>query len=159
LGFAARFDVTFAQYSPTLQTDATTYAAGDEIGIRGQGFAPHEPVTLAVTHEDGTAEPGMGHESEVVTADESGSLTVTWAITAADTVSRRFVVHAVGAVSGAAHSNVFQRTPVVTTDKDWYVAGEVAPITGRDFIAGETVTVRVIHADGTDEPGMAHESA
>ena len=158
-GLSARYDIAFAQYSPTLQTDGTAYPAGDEIGISGQGFAPREAVTLTVTHEDGTAEPGMGHEPAAVTADDSGLLSATWAINAGDTVSRRFVVSAVGAVSGVSRSNVFMRTPAVATDSSWYVAGSVATITGRDFAAGETVTVRVIHADGTAEPGMGHESS
>src|SRR5262245_41290491 len=85
LPWAGRFDVAFAQSSPTLRTDAPTYAAGDEVNISGHGFAPNETVTVAVTHEDGTAEPGMGHESTVGTADESGLLWATWAINAGDT--------------------------------------------------------------------------
>ena len=105
--WVARFDVALAQYTPTLQTAGVAYAAGDEVSISGHGFAPHESVTLVVTHEDGTAEPGMGHEAWVVNADESGLLSATWAINAGDTVSRRFVVSAVGAASGAAHSKVF----------------------------------------------------
>ncbi|MEQ1912480.1 MAG: hypothetical protein ABMA15_26910, partial [Vicinamibacterales bacterium] len=159
VSWAARFEVALAQYSPTLQTDGTAYAAGDEVAISGQGFAPHESVTLAVTHEDGTAEPGMGHESAVVTADESGLLSATWTINAGDIASRRFVVSAVGAVSGAARSNVFLRTPAVSTDSSWYVAGGTVRIAGRDFAAGETVTVRVLHADGAAEPGMGHEAS
>src|SRR5580765_2130199 len=127
-GWAARFDVAFAQSSPTLQTDGTAYPAGDEVSISGQGFAPHESVTLAVTHDDGTAEPGMGHESTAVTADSSGSLSATWAINAGDIVSRRFVVSASGAVSGVARSNVFLRRPAVATDSSWYVAGSTATI-------------------------------
>jgi uncharacterized repeat protein (TIGR01451 family) len=48
-------------------------------------------------------------------------------------------------------------TPSVQTDNGVYVAGDTVIISGRDFSAGETVTVRVVHADGTAEPGMGHE--
>src|SRR4051812_6583748 len=155
--WAVRFDVAFAQHSPTLQTGGSAYPAGDEVSISGQGFAPHESVTLAVTHEDGTAEPGMRHEPTVVTADNSGLLSATWAISAGDIVSRQFVVSAIGAVSGVVRSNVFLRRPAVATDSNWYAAGSTATIAGRDFTAGEMVTVRVVHADGAAEPGMGHE--
>jgi hypothetical protein len=99
-------DVAFAQYMPSVQTDHAAYAAGDEVAITGQGFAPHESVTLTATHEDGTAEPGMGHEPWAVTADGAGNVSATWAIDAGDTVGRRFVINAVGAGSGASHSQV-----------------------------------------------------
>jgi predicted extracellular nuclease len=154
-----RSDVVFAQYMPSVQTDHAAYAAGDEVAITGQGFAPHESVTLTATHEDDTAEPGMGHEPWAMTADGAGNVSATWAIDAGDAVGRRFVINAVGVGSGASHSQAFVRTPMVGTDNGAYVAGDTVTITGRDFSAGETVTVRVIHADGTAEPGMGHEAS
>ena len=159
LAYSTRSDVALAQYIPSVQTDRVAYAAGDEVAITGQGFAPHESVTLTATHEDGTAEPVMGHEPWAVTADAAGNVSATWAIDAGDTVGRRFVINAVGAGSSASHSQVFLRTPMVGTDSGAYVAGDTVTITGRDFSAGETVTVRIIHADGTAEPGMGHDAS
>src|SRR4051812_2003929 len=60
-----------ADYAPTVQTDRLAYAAGDEVAIAGQGFAPGETVTLSAVHADGTAEPGLGHEPWTATADPS----------------------------------------------------------------------------------------
>ena len=159
LAYSTRSDVALAQYTPSVQTDRAAYAAGDEVAINGQGFAPDESVTLTATHEDGTVEPGMGHEPWTVTADGAGNVSATWAIDAGDTVGRRFVINAVGAGSAASHSPVFVRTPMVATDIGAYVAGDTVTITGRDFSPGETVTVRVLHADGTAEPGMGHEAS
>src|SRR5262249_9748812 len=50
-----------------------------------------------------------------------------------------------------------QSTASISTDRATYVAGEVVTISGRDFAAGEVVTLQVIHADGTAESGMGHE--
>src|SRR5262245_35791504 len=47
-------------------------------------------------------------------------------------------------------------TAAVTVDPSAHVAGEPVTITGHDFVAGESVTVQVTHADGTAEPGMGH---
>ena len=157
-GWVMRYDVALAQNSPSVQTDQAAYAAGDEISISGQGFAAGESVTLAVTHEDGTAEPGMGHEAWAITADEGGRVSATWTINADDGAGRRFVVVAVGATSGPAPFSGFLRRPAVATDSSWYIAGDTVTITGRDFAAGETATVQVIHTDGTAEADMGHES-
>ena len=49
-----------------------------------------------------------------------------------------------------------QNAASIGTDRPTYVAGELVTITGRDFAAGEIVTVQVTHADGTAETGMGH---
>ena len=61
------------QNTPSVQTDRSSYVAGDEVVIEGQGFTPFETVTLTVTHDDGTAEPGMGHDAVTVTATSWGT--------------------------------------------------------------------------------------
>ena len=151
-----RSGVALAQYTPSLQTDRTAYAAGDEIAINGQGFAPHEQVTFMIAREDGSADPQLG-VPWTAAADESGAVTTTSVMTGDDNVGRRFVVVAVGPASGESHSLVFVRSPLVSTDGGVYVAGDTVIITGRDFRAGESVTIRVVHGDGTAEPGMGHE--
>src|SRR5439155_12535372 len=45
---------------------------------------------------------------------------------------------------------------VVQTDKTDYAPGETAIITGSGFQAGETVTLQVVHTDGTAEGGSGH---
>jgi hypothetical protein len=56
------------------------YPAGENVAIRDRGFKPAENVTLQVTHADGTAEGGAGHETWTVVADVSGVLSATWSI-------------------------------------------------------------------------------
>ncbi|HUR32319.1 MAG TPA: PxKF domain-containing protein [Vicinamibacterales bacterium] len=150
--------VALAEFAPTLQTDRASYAAGDEVAIIGHGFAPDEAVTLSVTHADGTAEPGMGHEAWTTAADATGAVDAVWRIDAADLVGRQFVVQAAGSVSRTAASPVFTRGPRVITVGDAVVGTAPLAIEGRDFNAGETVTVQVTHIDGTAEPGMAHDA-
>lgn len=144
-----------SQYAPVLSTERPAYAAGDEIAITGAGFAPHETVTLSVTHDDGAAEAGMGHEPWVSSADGSGRVETTWAISAADVGGRRFVVVASGAVSGASQSAAFSRT-ALATNAAAYEAGQTVTITGRDFTPG-TLILQVTHTGGGAEYGLGHE--
>jgi hypothetical protein len=143
------------QYAPTLTTDRSAYAAGDEIDIAGTGFAPNETVSLTVTHDGGGTEPGAGHEPWVAKADEGGRLEATWLISAADTVEHPFVVRAVGAESGPSQSAPFVRT-TLRLDAATYVAGDTVRIAGAEFSPG-TAMLQIVHADGSDEPGMGHE--
>ncbi len=145
-----------AQYAPALHTDRPAYAAGDEIAITGAGFAPYETVTLSVTHDDGAAEAGMGHEPWVASTDGVGSFEATWTINAADIAGRQFAVSASGVVSGVSQSAAFARSPVVSTEAATYVAGDTVTITGRDFSPG-TLTLQVTHADGGAEADMGHD--
>src|SRR5262245_36476561 len=55
-----------------IRTDKTSYLAGDQITISGEGFLPFESVSLLVTHAGGGAEAGGGHERFFVTADADG---------------------------------------------------------------------------------------
>src|SRR5262245_51690440 len=45
----------------------------------------------------------------------------------------------------------------LTSDKADYHPGETATLTGAGFIANETVTVQVHHADGTPDTGEDHQ--
>ena len=143
------------QYAPALTTDRSAYAAGDEIDISGTGFAPNETVSLTVTHVDGGTEPGASHEPWVAKADEGGRLEATWSISAADIVEHPFVVRAVGAGSGPSQSAPFVRT-TLRLDAATYVAGDTVRIAGAEFSPG-TAMFQIVHADGSDEPGMGHE--
>src|SRR5262245_20538826 len=69
---AIRSGVALAQYTPSVRTDRTAYAAGDEVAIRGQGFEPHEAVTYTVTREDGNVDPLLG-AAWSSSADDSGN--------------------------------------------------------------------------------------
>ncbi len=157
LSSAMHSSVAQVQYAPSLQTGQPSYAAGDEIEIAGTGFAPGESVTLTAIHADGTAEAEMGHEPFVTVADDAGHVAATWTIVAGDTVSDQFVVRAAGAVSGQSQPVGFVRSAVVAADANAYAAGDTVTITGRDFSAGESVTVQVTHEGGGAEPGMDHQ--
>src|SRR5712691_4775964 len=50
-----------------------------------------------------------------------------------------------------------QTGPTVTTDQSDYAPGSTAQITGSGFHASETVTLQVVHADGTAAGGAGHE--
>lgn len=148
-----------ANDAPTLSTDRNAYAAGDEVLVSGQGFAPYEQIQFETVHEDGTAEPGFGHEPRVGVADQNGMFSDSWFISADDTVGRRFVVRAAGTTSPAVQSPAFLRTPMVAADPYEVAASETTTISGRDFVPGETVTIQVVHADGTAEAGAVHEAS
>ena len=122
-----------ANNTPTVGTDRSAYAAGDEITISGEGFAPHETVTLVAVHEDGTAESGAGHEPFQVQADEQGRIASWWTVQAQDTVGRRFHLIAVGPASGQTQSPAFLRSAQLGSNAEARVAGEPLSIDGRDF--------------------------
>jgi hypothetical protein len=51
----------------------------------------------------------------------------------------------------------FAQSATVQTDRPDYAPGEMAVITGAGFQAGETVTLQVVHIDGTPEGGAGHD--
>ena len=51
-----------------------------------------------------------------------------------------------------------QTAPVIRTDKEGYLAGEVTAISGEGFSPFERVMLRVSHIDGTVEAGMGHDA-
>ncbi len=158
LAGGSRFGRATATDAPSVQTDRAVYAAGDEITISGEGFAPLDRVTLAPTYEDGTTEPVVGFETFTAGADDTGRVTATWAIPAAASLDRRFVVTASSTSAGTARTAVFVRGAVIETAGTAFVAGQPVIVTGRGFAAGEGVTLQVRHADGAAEPGMGHDA-
>ncbi|PYS50315.1 MAG: hypothetical protein DMG13_21325 [Acidobacteria bacterium] len=78
-----------------------------------------------------------------------------------------FVVPAVGVFTVVAKEARLQQelrrgesakaSPVVQTDKESYLAGEIITISGSGFAPLESVMLRVKHAGGTVEGGMGHE--
>ncbi len=155
LAAATNSHLVSANESPTVATEDAVYAGGDEVMVRAHGFAPFETVALSVVHADGTAESGRGHEPLTVSADSGGSFTEYWSLDAADAAGREFVVRASGAVSGVSVSPVFIRAPRVEPSTRRVTFGQPLSLRGRDFVAGETVTVQVVHTD----TGVAADSA
>ncbi|MGE3957057.1 MAG: PxKF domain-containing protein [Vicinamibacterales bacterium] len=154
-GLASSFLVS-ANGAASLTPEQSAYAGGDEVMFSAQGFAPFEAVTLRVVHDDGTAEPGMGHEPFTVAADATGSLTDYWTLNPADASGRRFEIHATAA-SGTSAVGTFERAPRVDPSTRRVVFGRPLTVVGRDFQPGETVTVQVTHDDGTSGPGLGLE--
>jgi len=69
------------------------------------------------------------------------------------------VLSAVGTVTTAPLQPVaFSRIAVVKTDKTDYRPGETAAISGAGFRPGESLTLKIVHTDGTAEGGMGDES-
>jgi predicted extracellular nuclease len=145
-----------AQTAPSLYTDRPAYAAGAEIAIVGTGFTPFETVTLAVTHDDGTAEAEMGHEPRTVTVESDGTFATTWVPDIRDISGPGFVITVVGDPLGDAVPAHFTRVAVVATDKGDYQPGETATITGWGFAPNEWVALQVVHVNGLAD-GNGHE--
>jgi len=149
-------DQMSAQTAPTVKTDKVGYTAGETTTILGSGFSSSEGVTLQVTHVDGTAEAGMGHESQVVQADATGAFAATWSVNVADSMGNDFVVTALGEISGSSTPALFSRIALVKTHKRHYEAGETARITGSFFRGGEPVSLQVQHIPATTG-GKGHD--
>src|SRR5262249_12158712 len=132
----------------TISTDHATYVAAETVTILGSGFMPSETVTVQVTHADGSAEPGMGHEPATVVADAAGALTATWSVSPGDTGSDDFLVRAVGPWSGPSTPAAFSRIAIVSTEFTNYHPGDTANIWGAGFRPGEPVALQVIHITG-----------
>lgn len=138
------------QAPPALATDRTGALAGQTVTITGNGFQPGENVSLQVTHANGAAESGMGHEPGTVTADATGAFAAKWSINVADSTGNDFVTKAT-AVSGVATA-AFGRIAQVQTDKQNYVPGETVTSTGSGFLPNEPVTLQIV---GVPEPDPA----
>ena len=80
-------------------------------------------MLVSVTHADGSAEPGMGHDAWATTTDATGTLLATWSIDLQDVAGSDFVVVISGSLSGAVQSPAFHRRAVVETDQPGYPAG------------------------------------
>src|SRR5262245_28854661 len=147
--------VGLASGGPILETDHTGYVAGQQVTITGTGFVPFDNVTLQVTHGDGTAGAGMGHETSGVSPDQNGNFSATWAVAPTDTAGNDFVATAAGPASGEAAAAAFSRIALIQTDKYDYLPGELIIITGSGFLPGEEVTLEVDHVSGL-EAGAGH---
>src|SRR5512132_3744401 len=51
----------------------------------------------------------------------------------------------------------FAQGATVQTDREDYAPGEMVLIAGGGFQGGETVTLHVVHADGTPDGGAGHD--
>jgi hypothetical protein len=134
---------------PPVMTDKTGYLLGETVQITGTGYTPGDVFTLQVTHADGAAEAGMGHESFQAVVGDDGIFTATWAINEEDAAGHDFVLNATGGIAGAAPAWTFSRIATVGTDKFDYQPGETATIVGAGFDAGETVTITIQHSNTT----------
>ncbi len=133
---------TASDPQPLLKTDKTAYVAGETITVRGLGFLPAEVVTLQAVHADGTAEPGMGHESWAIAAGADGGFTATWSIGFQDSAGLQFLITATGSSGRTAHAS-FTRVAAIMTDRQGYQPGDAAQITGTGFLPQEMVNLRV----------------
>jgi hypothetical protein len=155
-GSGSRASAASAQSSAStllLLTDKTGYFAGEPVAIRGSGFTPGEVVTLKVTHADGKAEAGMGHEPFVATVAPDGSVAAEWSIGSHEGAAE-FVL-TLQPVSGSPVTTAFRRMAFIYTDKFDYSAGQTAIISGMGFLPNETVTVLVQHSNGLND-GSGH---
>ena len=103
--------------APSVQTDKLDYEPGNTAEITGSNFGESEPVTLQVTHIDGTAEPGGGHEPWTVWTDGRGRFDSTWYVNPDDSGGAVFLLTALGGTSGLAAEWVFTDNPAVNLDQ------------------------------------------
>ena len=153
--FASLSNRLFAQpVAPSISTDKTGYLAGETVSISGIGFAADELVTIRVTHPDGTAELGAGHEAFTALSNAAGDVSATWTL-GEDPAGNNFVLTATGGTTGPLRPAAFNRIAVVQTDKYDYQPGETAVISGAGFRPGELVRVQVEHSNGLND-GAGH---
>jgi uncharacterized protein len=71
-----------------------------------------------------------------------------------------FVVALIASLAALVVSGLAQvhDVPTLSLDATAYLADDIVTMTGRDFAAGQVVTLQVTHAGGGDEPGMGHEA-
>src|SRR5262245_19566269 len=131
------------QRGATLATDKSGYLAGETVTVTGSGFSRGERVMLQVKHADGAAEPGMGHEVRIVTADGEGGFNAKWPVNAHDSTGNHFTLFAAGA-SGVTSQVSFNRVALVKAERTDYRPGETAIINGAGFQPGELVTIQVV---------------
>src|SRR5438128_2218817 len=79
---------------PMVSTDRSDYEPGAVAVITGRGFHANETVTLHVTHTDGIAEGGEGHEPWTVFTDGEGKFSATWFVNPDDSQVSSFMVTA-----------------------------------------------------------------
>src|SRR5678816_471905 len=84
LAYAAFQRTSASTQTPSVNTDSPAYVAGELVTVTGRDFVPGEILTVQVTHADGTAEPGMGHEPATMVVGSDGSFQFTWTANAAD---------------------------------------------------------------------------
>lgn len=74
--------------------------------------------------------------------------------------SRTAAAVGAGALAVAAGSYLVSAnaSPTVTTEDAVYAGGDEVMIRAQGFAPNEPVTVSVLHADGSAEPGMGHEA-
>ena len=156
LAYAA-FQRTLASTQfPSVSTDSPAYLAGELVTATGRDFVPGEIVTLQVTHADGTAEPGMGHEPTTVVVGSDGSFQFTWTPNAADIAGPQLLATVSGNASGDVAPATFARIATVSSDEGDYQPGDTAVITGFGFAPNEPVQLQVVHANGQTD-GNGHQ--
>jgi uncharacterized protein len=144
------------QNAASISADRPTYVAGEPVTITGRDFAAGEIVTVQVTHADGTAESGMGHEPTTAVVGADGTFQATWTIVAADIAGPQLVATASGNASGSVTPTAFTRIASVAPDKGDYRPGDTAVITGTGFAPNEPVQLQVVHANGQTD-GNGHQ--
>ncbi len=128
---------------PKVSTDKADYAPGETAIITGSGFASGETVRLQITHSDGTAEGGGGHEPFTTVADADGNFSSSWHVNTDDSLGSTFELKATGETSGLI---------AVTTFTDGNVKVYAEP--GGTSIT-TTATVNIIKYGSTNCTGTA----
>src|SRR4029450_2213125 len=144
------------QNAASISADRPTYVAGEPVTITGRDFAAGEIVTVQVTHADGTAESGMGHEPTTAVVGADGTFQATWTVAAADIAGPQLVATASGNASGNVTPAAFTRIAYVAPEKGDYQPGDTAVIRGTGFAPNEPVQLQVVHANGQTD-GSGHQ--
>jgi hypothetical protein len=132
-------------------TDDVNYHPGGNVGISGSGFQPEEVVTIQVIHASSEADNSTNeiHQPWDLTADSDGNISALWTVSTKFVERGEFKVIANGLSSGT-HESIFTIATSVTTNMNDYTPGSTAEISGYGFQPGETVTLQVVHAEGSE---------
>ncbi|HYK19534.1 MAG TPA: hypothetical protein VEV42_02295, partial [Pyrinomonadaceae bacterium] len=136
-----------ATFDATVSTDKQDYLLGETVQISGSGFAPYDTVTLQVTHTDGTAEGGEGHEPWTTTADGNGSFSTTWYVNPDDSGGSAFLLTAVGGSGASAQTTFTDANPSADLDQFANLSGDPG-----DWVNGNLGSSKSIYHEGESIP-------
>ena len=133
----------------TVRTDRPHYLALETVSISGRGYGPSCDFNIRV---DGPAGPG----AVLVTTDASGNLAATYDLSAA---LGDYTVSVLSRDGSVAAKTGFSSGTYVMVDRAEYAPHDPVTISGRGWLPGETVSLRLHEQPSTHADRMLTETA